>query len=387
MARNDDEIFRVLCGTLGHGGVPASFASPESLNSRVFAALITLAEQECVLPALYDALAVRQGAKVAKPVRAVCAVHNQTNRRRNHAIRAVMLELGEAAAAAGLEFVVLKGAAWAIEDAGGAAAWRSMLDIDVLVEPSRFDEVPEFLERLGYVRLSNSARYHVNFHHAPYARPDGPAMIEVHSHLGWRHQLMAPAVVFQRAHPIAKGLLLPAPWCRAFHTIVHWQFQDFGISRATMRVKDMLDIDRFLSRSDVDWAKLAAHARAVGATQACEAALALAGHLFGSPYPREMPLSAFGKRHVELAVSRKSLPWRAWIAREKWRAGTLWRCEKIAYRWAIKGAHPITIQTAVWAGRLVRLPHLFIRAVGIMLRALTMLVSERSQRRHLARAR
>jgi len=41
----------------------------------------------------------------------------------------------------------------------------------------------------------------------------------------------------------------------------------------------------------------------------------------------------------------------------------------------------------VWAGRLVRLPHLFVRTVGIIARALTMLVSERSQRKYFARVR
>jgi hypothetical protein len=84
---------------------------------------------------------------------------------------------------------------------------------------------------------------------------------------------------------------------------------------------------------------------------------------------------------------RKASPWRTWLAREKWRAGTLWRCEKVAYRWALKGAPPAAIHAAVWAGRLVRLPHLFVRAVGITWRGLTMLVSERSQRKYLARVR
>jgi hypothetical protein len=387
MPPHEDEIFQLLCAALGRRGVPASFALAAEVNSETFAAVQALAESERVLPALYDALAERHGAQVAKPMRAVCAVHREANRRRNGAIRAALLQLGEAAAAQGFAFAALKGAAWVIEDGDNAAAWRSMLDIDVLVDAKRFDDIPLFLDRLGYVRLSNDARYDINFHHAPYARPDGPAMIEVHRHLGWRHRLLAPGIVFDRARPAAAGLLLPAPWCRAFHAIIHWQIQDFGISRATMPLKDVLEVDRFLARSDVEWAALAAHARAVGAMPACEAALALAGNLFGAPCPREIPLGAFSRRHVALALSRKASPWRTWLAREKWRAGTLWRCEKVAYRWAIKGAQPTAIHAAVWAGRLVRLPHLFVRAVGITWRALTMLVSERRQRKYLARVR
>jgi Uncharacterised nucleotidyltransferase len=388
MPRHEDEIFRLLCAALGRRGVPARFALAAEVNSERFAAMQALAESERVLPALYDALTERHGAHVAKPMRAVCAVHREANRRRNDAIRAALLELGEAAAAEGFAFAALKGATWVVEEGDNAAAWRSMLDMDVLVDAKRFDDVPSFLDRLGYVRLSNDARYDINFHHAPYARPDSPAMIEVHRHLGWRHRLLAPGIIFDRARPVAAaGLLLPAPWCRAFHAIIHWQIQDFGISRATMPLKDVLEVDRFLARSDVDWAALAAHAGAVGAMEACEAAIALAVDLFGASRPDEFPLRAFGRRHVALALLRKASPWRTWLAREKWRAGTLWRCEKVAYRWALKGAPPAAIHAAVWAGRLVRLPHLFVRAVGITWRGLTMLVSERSQRKYLARVR
>jgi hypothetical protein len=387
MPRDEDEIFRRLCAALGRRGVPAKFALASEVSSETFAALQVLAETERVLPAFYDALANRHGAQVAKPMRAVCAVHREANRRRNGAIRAALLELGEAAAAQGFAFAALKGAAWVIEDGDNAAAWRSMLDMDVLVDAKRFDEIPLFLDRLGYVRLSNHARYDINFHHAPYARTDSPAMIEVHRHLGWRHRLLAPETVFDRAHPIAAGLLLPATWCRAFHAIIHWQIQDFGISRATMPLKDVLEVDRFLARSDVDWAVLAAHAGAAGAMEACEAAIGLAVELFGGSRPHEMPLRAFGRRHVALALSRKASPWRAWFAREKWRAGTLWRCEKLAYRCGINGGHPATIYAAVWAGRLVRLPYLFARIVGIIARALMMLASDRKQRKYFARVR
>jgi Uncharacterised nucleotidyltransferase len=385
MTQREEENFRLLCAVLGRRGVPASFGHASEVNSETFAAMQTLAESERVLPALYDALAERHGAQVAKPMRAVSAVHREANRRRNGAIRAALLELGEAAAAEGFAFAALKGAAWVIEHGDNGAAWRSMLDMDVLVDAKRFDDIPLFLDRLGYVRLSNDARYEINFHHAPYARADGFVMVEVHRHLGWRHHLLPPEIVFDRGRTIAAGLVLPAPWCRALHAIIHWQIQDFGLSRATMSLKDVLEVDRFLARSDVDWAALAAHARAVGAMQACEAAVALARDLFGAPCAREIPLSVLGRRHVALAFSRKASPWRTWLAREKWRAGTLWRCEKVAYRWALKGAQPTAIRAAVWVGRLVRLPHLFVRTVGITVRALTMLVSERRQRKYLAR--
>jgi hypothetical protein len=386
MSDGEHEIFFALCEMLSGRGVPASFAFASALDSPLFAEMQAIAESERVLPALYDALALQYGAGVAKPIRAVCAVEKETNRRRNSEIRSALTELGEQAAAEGFAFAGLKGAAWILEDAGSAAAWRSMLDMDVLVAADRFDAIPAFLQRLGYIRLSNSARYDLNFHHAPHARLNGPAMLEVHRHLGWQHRLLSPDVIFEHARFVSKGLLLPAPWCRAFHAIIHWQLQDFGGARASMRLKDVLEVSRFLRRSDVDWGALAQHARAVGAMRACEAAIALAATLLAAPIPSEIPLGAYGRRHVALALARKASPWRTWFAREKWRAGTLWRCEKLAYRYAIKGAGPATIHAAVWAGRLVRLPYLCGRAIGIAACAVGMLVNERSERKHLARA-
>jgi len=321
----EHDIFCALCDVLGGRGVPASFALASALDSPLFAHLKAIAETERVLPALYDALAVQYGASVAKPIRAVCAVEKETSRRRNSHIRNTLTDLGEQAAAEGFAFTALKGAAWILEDMDGAAAWRSMLDMDVLVAADRFDAIPTFLQRLGYIRLSNSARYDLNFHHAPYARLNGPAMLEVHRHLGWRNRLLSPDVIFERARPISKGLLLPAPWCRAFHAIIHWQLQDFGGARANMPLKDMLEVSLFLRRSDVDWGALAKHARAIGAMRACEAAIALAAKLLNAPIPSEIPLGAYGQRHVALALARKASPWRTWFAREKWRAGTLWR--------------------------------------------------------------
>jgi len=341
--------------------------------------MTALAEAERVLPAFDEALAVRHGGKVAKEIRAVCAVRQQTNRRRNLTIRQALLELGRKAAAEGFAFAALKGAAWVLEDGDNAAAWRWMIDIDVLVDQHRFETIPTFLERLGYVRFSDNARYEVNFHLAPYAKPNGPATVEVHRHLGWQHELLPPQMMFNSSRPVADGLLLPAPWCRAYHAFIHWQLQDFGKARTTIPLKEIVDIDRFLRRPDIDWAALAAHARGNGTTKACEAAIALTVSLFGAPCPAEIPLTGFGRRHVALALARRTSQWRTWVAREKWRTGTLWRCEKIAYRLAVRGAGPAKIQAAVWTGRVLRMPLLFVRTLGLVWRGAKMLASSRQQ--------
>ena len=344
--------------------VTAALSNPDA-----FAAIVAAADRERVLPALHLALSGRFD-KAAKFWRAVVAKAYRDNRQRNAEIRGALVELGEAAAAANLRLAALKGAAWILEDETDYAAWRWMIDFDVLVDAEEFDRMPALLGRLGYEPASESKRYRNNFHHAPYWRPNIPITIEVHRHLGWRHRLLAPEIVFGSARPVAPGLLLPAPWCRAFHAIIHWQIQDLGLSRSTVRLKDVVEIARFLARGDVDWDRVAAHARAVGSFEACEAAVALAAELLGAPVPRALTPGRTARRHVARALAVLASPLRTWLTTEMWRAGTLWRCEKIAYRLAIRGATRRRIWVTVWTARIARLPILAVRAIGILARAI-----------------
>ncbi len=271
-------------------------------NADSFAAIVAAADRERVLPALHLALAGRFD-NSAKFWLAVLAQGYQENRQRNAQIRGALLELGAAAAADNLRLAALKGAAWILEDETDHAAWRWMIDFDVLVDAEEFDRMPALLGRLGYEPASESKRYRDNFHHAPYRRPNNPVTIEVHRHLGWRHRLLAPEIVFGGARSVAPGLLLPAPWCRALHAIIHWQIQDLGLSRNTVRLKDVVEIARFLARGDVGWDRVAAHARAVGSLDACEAAVALAAELLGASVPRALTPGRTARRHVARALS------------------------------------------------------------------------------------
>jgi hypothetical protein len=286
------------------------------------------------------------------------------------ALRRALLDLGQAGAAADIHFVALKGAAWLLEDEAGCAGWRQMLDLDVLVHPERYDAAPPLLERLGYRQASQSKRYVVNFHHAPYRHPSIDVTLEVHRHVGWRHELMPTSAIIASARSSAPGLALPAPWIRAFHAIIHWQVLDHGGSRGTLPLKEIVEVARFLARPDVDWPVLADHAAAVGARAACECAVASAAQLLGAPVPPRLAPSAAARGWVETSMARRNSALRTWVATQMWRAGTLWWCEKVAYRCALRGLDPVVIAIVVWAARIARLPLLAVRAIGIAARAL-----------------
>jgi Uncharacterised nucleotidyltransferase len=338
----------------------------------IFAAVVKAAERENVLPALHPALVGRFDA-TAKMWRAVAARAYSDNRERNLRIRRTALELGEAAAASHIRLVALKGASWVLEDQSDHAAWRWLIDCDVLVEAGHFAKMPALLRGLGYEPASQSKRHRNNFHHAPYWRANTLIPIEVHRHLGWRHELLAPEIVFANARPIANGILIPSPWCRALHAMIHWQIQDLGLSRSTVPLKELLEVARFLARDDVDWIKLAAHARRVGCIRACEAAVGLAAELLDAPIPEALRPGKSAERHAGRALVRRASPLRTWLATEMWRACTLWRCEKVAYRLALRGSPVPLTRIAVWAARIVRLPILMLRAVVILARGARLL--------------
>jgi hypothetical protein len=244
-----------------------------------------------------------------------------------------------------------------------------MIDLDVLVAPAQFEAVPALLAEMGYALASTAKRFKDNFHHAPYRHPHLPVTLEVHRHIGWRHRLLPSETVLGGARPIAPGILLPAAWMRAFHAMIHWQVQDHGYSRASLPLKEIVEVARFLARSDVDWAALSEHAARMRALEPCEAAVAAASELLAAPVRRELPPGAAGRRWVERALARRASPLRTFIATEIWRAGTLWRCEKVAYRCALRGMRPSGIPIVVWGARIVRLPLLAVRAVRIATQA------------------
>ena len=374
-ARTEHQAFLLLCDLFASRGDEERQRRVAAAVSRLdgIAALVDVAEQERMLPALHEVVARQYADLVPKAYRALLATRHEANRRRNAAIRQALLELGEAGTSARIRFVALKGAAWVIEDEADCAPWRQMIDVDVLVDPRQFDAIPSLLERLGYTVASRSQRFKDNFHHPPYRHPGIPVTVEVHRHTGWRHRLLSPETLFAGARPVAPGLCLPVPWTRAFHAIIHWQIQDHGASRGTLPLKELVEVARFLARSDVDWTALSLHATQVSAAELCEKAVSGAAALLGAAIPREIVPRAAARCWIARSVTRRASPLSTWLATQVWRAGALWRCEKVAYRLALRGSRPSVIVLAVWGARIVRLPVLAVRAAGITLAAIARL--------------
>jgi KDO2-lipid IV(A) lauroyltransferase len=359
-------VFDALCRLLSRG-IPQSETIDIFADPQAAAALLKLAHGERVAFALHETPAATA---LPREARMLLAIQYESNRRRNETFRKILLDLGDAGAALNIQFAPLKGGAWLVESGHDGAPWRWMIDLDVLVHPDHFDSMPRFMERLGYSKASDAKRFQRNFHHAPYVHPKVPVTLEVHRHIGWHHEILPPEMVMANARPIARGLVLPAPWVRAFHGMIHWQIQDHGRSRGTLPLKDIVDLARFLDRCDVDWPTLAARASAADVMEECQTAIASAAALLNAAVPCEITPGLAARAWVARARARRASALRTYYATEFWRAGTLWRCEKVAYRSALRGTDKRIIRLTIWAARVVRLPLLAVRALGIVGRGL-----------------
>ena len=157
---------------------------------------------------------------------------------------------------------------------------------------------------------------------------------------------------------------------RFFHAIIHWQVQDHGGSRGTLPLRELVEVARFLARPDLDWGALAAHAARVEAVASCELAIASAVALLDARMPPRLIPGSAAQRWVTRSLARRDSPLGTWVATQRWRAGTLWWCDKVRYRAALQGTRPAFTALKVWGARFIRLPLLAVRATGIALQAL-----------------
>lgn len=367
-APSEAEKYRFLCAVLSGSAdlklAPAGLRGPEGIER-----LIQLAERQLVTPVLHEAIAQHDPGDVPKHCRVILATQHEANRRRNQMLRDLTCELGIAAQQRGVDLVALKGCNWILEDRDGSAAWRWMLDIDLLVAPEHFELMPSLLAELGYSAIPidrkffGRRRFRGHFHLPPHTRTGIPTFVEVHRHIGWRPCLLPTELIFAHRRSVAPGLSLAVPWCSAFHAIVHWQIQDDGLRRLTSPLRKIFEVARYLQRADVDLDRLAHHAKSVGAIRELDVAVAFATELFDVRVPALLLPSETARRHVARCLAVRDSPSRMWLAWERGRVIALWQCDRAMYSVFLRGAGPAATKAALWAHRLVRLPALAGRAV------------------------
>jgi hypothetical protein len=250
-ASGSADAYRVLCRVLAPGP-PSPEIGPALRDPATLEAVMRLAAQEHLSPALNQAVARHFPADIPKAQRAVLAIDYAANERRNRMIRDLLIELGSAAHRRGIELVALKGCQWLVEDTETLAAWRWMLDIDVLVEPANYRTMPAVLAELGWAappdrgRLFGRRRADSHYHLPPYTRGSLPVFIEVHRHIGWRPNMLPTELIFAQRRSVAPGLAVAEPWHAAFHSLMHWQVQHGGLRRLQAPLRNVFEFVRYL---------------------------------------------------------------------------------------------------------------------------------------------
>lgn len=240
------------------------------------------------------------------------------NRQRNTILRAEAIELTRILNSLDVTPIFLKGAANLLSDLYPDPAMRMMLDLDVLVPPSRVSDCAETLRKAGYVQLGDIG-FPAHHHYPPLGRPDAEAAVELHvDPLDIQFQrLLSFADVSHHAVTMTidgARLAVPAAWCRLAHCVAHTQFVDHAFIYGILPLRDLLDTALLSSSATIDWDAVAARfsTRCAGTMLAFH--LAATRRLVGGDIPEKLAATRFEGilfRRALVQVAHPSVP--AWI--------------------------------------------------------------------------
>jgi hypothetical protein len=362
----------LLCRVLSENPSIRASAVAVLSEENLRAAVIALARTERILPALHAAISHFPDG-VPRSDRIPLAIAYEANRRRNQQIRNAVIELAAEADRHSIEIVVLKGARWAMEDSVNFAAWRSMLDLDVLVRPGDYEAMPGILAQLGYRstrrerNFLGQRRFTGHYHLPAHRRADQPFTVEIHRHIGFQPALLPTERIFDSSRLVGPGLRLPSPADAALHAIIHWRIHHFGTQFGFHRVTDGIDIARFLHRDDVKWDVLPGHAGSTGIRPELDAALGTVSELFLAPLPPGVQLSQQARNYVSKALRPRESRLLAWKAKQHQRIERLWHDHRFLYRMQLREAGPAVTRLGLWGLRIRRLPFAVSHLISIAL--------------------
>ena len=217
---------RLAVGLLGHA--PSSGATTQSWET-----LIEASSHHLVTPALAWSM---RDADCPPDVRGYFDAVLTLNRDRNEAIATTLARVAGLLNEAGIEPVLLKGAAHLATGLYSDPAIRVIGDIDVLIPDGRAPDAWEQLCKAGFADLAPTAFVSLPMHHLP-RLSDATSHIGVELHTevirrSFEGLLPIPWFVDGAEAGVFRGCRVRIPHAtrRVAHTIVHDQLQDAGYS-------------------------------------------------------------------------------------------------------------------------------------------------------------
>jgi hypothetical protein len=229
---------------------------------------------------------------------------------RRAAMRERLLEIVGALNKNGIVPTLIKGARslWT-----GLPAWRSLLDLDILIPGAQADQAQRILEDMGYAKLKRTY-IHLLKHHLPELfRDDLPGWVEIHRRISVRFaEALLPTEMVVKRQEIASldpettvGLLQVPD--HVLQAIVHHHFHhDEFRNRGWLDVKGLYEFAADITALDEGQRtelleRAAVHPRLLAALDLW---LAAASDLFGCPIEAPMKIHADAAKHWSTALKR-----------------------------------------------------------------------------------
>jgi len=235
--------------------------------------LIPIAEEERILPALYARLQ-EIGISSLLPAEVVnfLSAVEELNLERNRAIFAELATVAALLNEAGIEPVLLKGAAYCLTGVYSNPATRYLMDVDLLISEAELSKGTEVLMQNGFDWDRSDRLGRFRHHHPPLRRPGGVSF-ELHHSLGMgicRSLLPASEVLEQAVRHDFDGarVRVPSPDHLMVHLIMHSQFQHPYNERIWTPLRAMYDLVLVKRRfeNEIDWSSVEHRFRSAGAS-------------------------------------------------------------------------------------------------------------------------
>jgi tetratricopeptide (TPR) repeat protein len=274
-------------------------------------AAFSLVNKHLVVPALWTTLSRPALCEfIPKDVRDYLALLHSRNAARNARIRVQCLGVGSILARAGLQAVLLKGAAWLFDDHAAPVSDRMMRDIDLVVAADDFEAAVRALAASGYRDASGVLTEHGHIHHTLMECQAAEAGVEIHRDLFGCADLLPTKEVIASAREVASGLLLPGSRHRIVHNVIHAQIANGDFVGGVFNLRDGLDLARLVADSgpEFDWTVVAVEARDRGYFHQLSGALHSAHRILGSPLPPPFAGDRLGRLHALRCVQQRRWP-------------------------------------------------------------------------------
>lgn len=283
------DVFRSICQwvrpLIDDGQVPVINEEPD------WNRVVEAASAHLITPALAWCLRGAQGlpSDLSSYLDAILELSQERNRNATGALAATLQSLNEA----GIEPVLLKGAASLVDGIYPDDGIRIFSDIDLLVGSKDLEAASAALNRAGFAPVDKGGNWvALDSHQLPIQiNPKWLVGVEVHRRIlgpGLSKLVPANSCIDRVRRGTFRGhsLFLPNPTDRAAHNIAHAQLQDGGHGNVP-QLRQLLDLAMIRRRyeNEIDWIDIEARFKSAGFPDVIPDILRLSHALLGQSMP------------------------------------------------------------------------------------------------------